>query len=338
MKYHVSNCAIVVGTEQDVKTAALLFDKVIPLSFCQAPQEIQHEAILSDSQYRGWGYIEFLDSVLATLYHAGHQDLISENERWHGVSWHFDPLVTYYEVKQGKEAELNARLTAAFSENPAINTSQYFTHHKWGSGRVLSKKKEPFRDFILGFNFRSSPAPLMGPDFMREKTTCDTLDDVLITVNNIPFANVDKASWEEILEFRSDKNSMAAFRDLKLFLYSSYYGKEAAYIVDDLQRRLDTFERACKKHNFEIVNSTLKAAVNSKFVLSGCITGILSLTFGDTEAARLLGSAAMLGGISLEAGNVLLEVRQKKYDFKYTSTNHELAYLIKARELFGKNE
>ncbi|MFW6148186.1 MAG: hypothetical protein ACOC6B_07335, partial [Thermodesulfobacteriota bacterium] len=153
-------------------------------------------------------------------------------------------------------------------------------------------------------------------------------EDVTISIATLNLVDTKKTGWPQIIEFRKDKEARKKLRNLRLFLTENYEGKNISFIEDDLGKRLDEYEKTCKDWGFETTLSTLEALMDSKY---------LRRSIGASFAAAILGESVYAVGFPvtatiLEVGKTVLCLSKKKHAFNKLKRDHELAYIIEAKE------
>jgi len=73
--------------------------------------------------------------------------------------------------------------------------------------------------------------------FESSKTT----SDIAITLQ-FPLIDTSQAEWEQILEFRKDPQGAKQLRDLRLYFYENFVGKEPAYVREKLLQMVGEYE------------------------------------------------------------------------------------------------
>jgi hypothetical protein len=159
-----------------------------------------------------------------------------------------------------------------------------------------------------------------------------TDNDLTIYLSNLQLIDTSKADWKKIVEFRKDKETRRKLGNLRLFLYTTYEGKNLAFIEDDLHRRLEQYDETCKEWGFETTTSSIMAVMDSRSLLP---------TIGTTLAAAILGHAdvaatAALTGSFLEIGKIALGYARAKHSFQKLKREHDLAFIIEAKERLEK--
>ena len=331
MEYQSSDRVIVYGGAKELMGAAIYFDAVLPVSFSSIPESLHSKFKTPEGQE---AFLYHKDQILMCLRAFGYEDIIEEYESLRGITWHADAIKTFYRPKPGYEEEVNRVLIDEIKSNREIRVPHHFAYRN-ESKCWFSDDTARFSDHLLKFNWLDRPAPILATTTHIANGT-ETLDTLSLTLVNIEAVDVNNASWEQIAELRNDTASLAKLRNLRLFMFEKWRGKDLGYVVDDLSRRREQYALAATKHGFTVQQAILKAVLNSKHVVLGCCAGALSMALGDATIAAGIGSAALAGGIAVELGNVLLDVRKERFDFRQSSDLHDLAYLIETNERLKK--
>jgi len=155
-----------------------------------------------------------------------------------------------------------------------------------------------------------------------------------ISVIGANLIDTDKVEWEQIYEFRRDRESRKKLRNFRLFLYGEYSGKPADYIRDDLQRKMENYRAACKKHGFELVEGTICSLLDSKSALGTVTIAATGTLIGDP----FITDVALLSGAALEIGKMSLKISSKLREIQSFKDNHELAYIFEAKKRLEKGK
>ena len=154
-------------------------------------------------------------------------------------------------------------------------------------------------------------------------------DDPVVRMSQLQLVNTARASWDQILDLRSDQEARVKLQRLRAFAETNYANKTTAYIEDDLSSRVDDYERASKKHGFELVTGSLSTLLDSSN---------LQAAAGATLAAAIIGGpvVAATAAVCIELGKFSLEFARRKNDITDWKNSHPLAYLIEARAAAGE--
>jgi hypothetical protein len=153
-------------------------------------------------------------------------------------------------------------------------------------------------------------------------------------IKNIPMASAAELTWDQVLQFRSDKESIAAYRNFHLWL-NDFQPKSEREAIDIVGQKLDDYSRAIKKHGLKTQQETFKliASIPSRFGASvpAATTGaaIGYGLFGPQGAAvgAAIG-AAMAAGLSV-GGDIVVSITEEQINRSdlISGPNREIAYL-----------
>lgn len=184
---------------------------------------------------------------------------------------------------------------------------------------TTSTVRAEFRKFTaaLGKNYSSVLLPT-GTAYENKGSAYTTL-----TLTRVPFVDTSNATWEQILELRSDPEAKRKLRNLRLFLHENYKDNSSEFISDDLHRRIDEFQAARRKHGFEIVTGSISALLDAKSLQAAAASALAGTLFGGPIGA-------LTSAVTVEIGSLALEAAKRIYAIKDFENSHDLAYLIHA--------
>lgn len=299
---------IVLGGDDKVKIASLFFDHIIPVSFWEYPIELLPPEFQPGERLSS--YIAFRAGLLLILKKTGGQSMINTQPELNEFERGFD------EVLRDMFPHIRPMSADPVLADPHI-------------ARVYLENTAGARDEILrdlaGIGVAGSP--LLVPEGALPHDAA-SIDDITITLANIPLVDITRASWEQILDFRKDLRSMAKLRRLRLFLYDNYMGKSSQYIQDAIVRDLEDYESCCKEHGFEFKTGVLSTVLDSKILLTTGLITLAAFLFGKAST----GCIAAAIGSTIEIGKIILTIASKEHSLAQLRDTHPLAYIIEARE------
>jgi len=209
----------------------------------------------------------------------------------------------------------------------ALHTAAYFPLAKYPEDECHKYYNEYAEKVIRMIAARPEihGAPFLLPDG-DPLPGLDTGADFLVTLAGLSLIDAEKASWNQILEFRKDEKSRMALRRLQIFMRKEYSGKDKAFIEDDLLLRIEEYKNVVRDWGFETRAATLSNLVNSKMLLGGLGGAVLSSLFGTHWVAAV--SAAT--GITVELGNVAIDLTKRCYSLASLRRDHPLSFIITA--------
>lgn len=152
-------------------------------------------------------------------------------------------------------------------------------------------------------------------------------EDLTVYLSNIKLVDTSKTDWSQIIEFRKDKEARKKLRNLRLFLHTNYKGKTSAFVEDDLNRLLEDYQRACKDWGFETTVSTLTTLMDSNGLQASIAASLAIAVFGEP-----IYGVPFLAPSLIELGKIGLGFAKRKHAFHKLKRNHDLAYIIEAKE------
>jgi len=134
------------------------------------------------------------------------------------------------------------------------------------------------------------------------------------SISNIALVDVEKASWQHIIEFREDKKSREALRDLRIFFSENFIGKDSGYISDKLSSLMEENERVCRLWGFETAQKSLSVVFSPQSALSAPI-GSLAATISGAPLALAAGMGLVfpLGAALVEFGKVWVDAEKSRH-------------------------
>jgi hypothetical protein len=183
--------------------------------------------------------------------------------------------------------------------------------------------RQLFHRYSRSLGAEYSTVVIFNPTSAAESRASDAY--YALTLLNLPLVNVRSASWEQIIEFRQDDNATKKLRRLRVFFYENYAGKPVSFIKDDFLKRIDDYELARKKHGFEAVVGCLSSILSAKNLTTAIATGVAAALFGGP----IVGAAS---SAIVEVGNLAIEFSKKLYAIRDFSEGHDFAYLFEARQ------
>ena len=159
--------------------------------------------------------------------------------------------------------------------------------------------------------------------------TPNSLTDSLgFTFSNLKVIDAENADWEQILEFRKDKDALKKLRRFKLFFYDELADKDITYINDLIAVKMEDYENSCKKHGIDMIQKSYKTILNSKILLAGFSSSIAALILNKPELFQL----SAIGAGLLELGRITLEVSHAHVERKIMRNANEISYFVQAKK------
>lgn len=289
---------------RELKDAALLFDRVLPVALKRVQgtgtdivfdfsDRVPSRALLSlvydDPKLTAQKYPPELWKILDGW------ELFSEHVTRYGKSCKLSSIGNDYQD-----------LYHSYLSNASLNGSDLIRSH--------------FKKYAQSLGINN--ADILLPSVI-ESNVSDQQDPV-ITLTGIELINATTASWEQIIEIRSDLEARLKLQRLRAFLTKNYLGKTRTYIEDDLARALADYDQARRKHGFDTVVSSISVLLDSGNLQAAIAAGIGAALFGGPWVG--LSSA-----VAVEVGKAAIEVSKRRRAVIDWKASHELAYIIELR-------
>ena len=155
---------------------------------------------------------------------------------------------------------------------------------------------------------------------------------ISVVTSNIADVDVSGVSWEHIRDFRQDPASVAALRRYRNFWLDNFEGLSRPAIEDQLALKFADFVRSCRKHDLEIVDSSIVAVLSSKSLLATGAVSLASALAGVPNTLEAVGEV-LAAGFAIELGQLAMSLRRSlrsRADWRHTS---ELMYLQRLRDV-----
>ena len=148
-------------------------------------------------------------------------------------------------------------------------------------------------------------------------------------LENLQVVNEFELSWDQVLEFRKDKQALNHYRNLRTWISDTLKGTSLEEAKNIISQRLEDYEWAIKKHGLETKIGTFKCVIDSKFITALATGGGIAGLLGGPVWAALTGSLITLSKISLY-------IAERKLDFEDIKRKNEIALIYEIRKEFGK--
>ena len=143
-----------------------------------------------------------------------------------------------------------------------------------------------------------------------EKET-DRSHEYAVALHNLNMIDIEKVSWDAIIELRRDRDSIAALRDFRLFFTENFEGKSPSYVSDKLQSIIYNQEEVSKFWGFETVRKTVSVAASHQNLAGTSILTLAPLLAGaPAPVAAAAGAIVTLTNCALEFGQIYVDKRK----------------------------
>jgi hypothetical protein len=149
---------------------------------------------------------------------------------------------------------------------------------------------------------------------------------------NLPVVNEDFLDWEQILQFRSDKEAVRKYRDLRLWLHHSLNAESVQHATYLISQKIDDYRWAIKKHGMQTVSKGLTQIYDWKdLATAGATSTVVGALGGGPIVSALFAVITVVPKIAawvIDRRVTLRDVERGK--------NKEIAIIYEAQKRFGK--
>lgn len=302
---------------ENFKTAALYFDRVLPLTMgrMRGDPDVGDILVGYPEEVPSAALSHLVDGIEGNTKTYSHASRIIEftSARWTDFAQKAEPYVRLWAGKPGKRDEADRAET--LNQYQKLRSAYLANDELPGHPPIRAIFQEYARS--LGFEEICVSVP-------ARTAAVGTSADPSLTLSQLKLVDTAGADWRQVIELRKDKESHQRLIRLRLFVHSNYAGRPFTFIEDDLARRVQEYETAARKHGFKTVLSSLTVLLNAKDLQASLGTGLVAGLFGGPIAA--IGT-----GLAVEVGQIAVHVAERVHEMREWRSGHELAYIIETQ-------
>ncbi len=154
--------------------------------------------------------------------------------------------------------------------------------------------------------------------------------NLVLSLSNLEIVDENSLSWEQVIQFRQDKDAKKKYKRLIHWLDKEMIDKPQSYIEDEIYLKLDDYKTALKKHGVKTVLGTISDVLDGKFLIG--TAAVSAPTFLSGYPAL---SALVTG--SIVAGKIVVSGAQRWIEYKHTEPDkyREVAYIYEIEKKLG---
>lgn len=216
-----------------------------------------------------------------------------------------------------------------FSQMSEVMQSILYAHFGETKGSAEERAPKVVGQFLAKYSLTAAPVYFNDGMATADESESNIATDPVLTLSACKLVDARKLDWDKLIEFRKDRDGTSKFRRFRGFLYENYVGKPASYVEDDILRRVEDYESTIKRWDFETVQGTLNTIFTSK-ILAGAVTGSFLASLMGAPLPAILSAA---GGVSLEIGKSLIQLRGRKFTLREMLKDNPISYIVTAKAL-----
>jgi hypothetical protein len=154
---------------------------------------------------------------------------------------------------------------------------------------------------------------------------------IVSIVEQVAIVREDMLTWEQVIEFRRDAQARSAYRRFVHWLDRDMLNRPENYVLDEVNRRIEDYSWALRKHGLQVIIGALERTVDVKGLI-GSATAALTV-----ESLMRLPLVALFAGVGVAVGNAALHLATALIERKDLVQNTEIAFVHQLRDRFGSN-
>ncbi len=148
---------------------------------------------------------------------------------------------------------------------------------------------------------------------------------------NIEIVDEDRITWEQVLEFRRDKDARIKYRRLVRWIDAELRETGPGKIEDLILKRLEDYDWSLKKHGLLASLGTISALIDPKFLASASAAVASAAVAGGELWPALTAGSLIFGTAVATFGSVAIEGEDHR-----RKHNFEVAYVSELKKVRGR--
>jgi hypothetical protein len=187
--------------------------------------------------------------------------------------------------------------------------------------------------FIDEYDLKDYPiASASGPGSAWMEDEGNSLPTPVVTLADLKVVDASRVPWQQLVEFRRDREARDRLRRLRLFAHENYSGRSRSYMEDDILMRVSEYDETVQQWGLETVNGALSVVLNSKLAASVIAGTFLSTLFGQPATALLAGAA----GAIVEVGHIAVEVSRQRFALRKLIRDSPVSFVSYSRRKLNR--
>jgi len=189
-------------------------------------------------------------------------------------------------------------------------------------------KQEKFNAFAKG-EFEYLLNKLSGKyifDFNIDGDVDERVSKLILSSANL--VDVSSVGWDQIIEFRRDKNSRLSLLRFRKFFYENLSVHSRSFIQEELERLKLEYDEAARKHGFELTRQSITSILSTRAIAGGGLMGFVASQAGLGPASMIAAAAPIVA----EFGVFAFHLYGHKHSRSELQASHPISYLTKLED------
>lgn len=154
---------------------------------------------------------------------------------------------------------------------------------------------------------------------------------IIVTLDDLDIVDEEQLSWEQVIEFRHDKENRKKYRRFLHWLDKEMVGKSQDYIENEIAIKLDDYQSALTKYGIKTIAGTIEESLDGQMFLKALAAGEALNLAGYPNLGFLVGTGIVIGKIAIKLTKVMLG-----YDDIERGPNSEISWVYEAKKKLNK--
>lgn len=310
----------------DLKTSALLFDKVVPINVLDLARYGSIPVLTEEFSIED--LIKFMNRLpYENLRENRHivRELLFENGD-------VDESFLDYTLEELASATIAVQSVYRRTEQTAFFNASYVLpiYHKYQqelTAKSILNDEDTMVHNTKAIQLITQVLDLLkipNPSFVLPKTSFETKnpfeDEIEVVISGLNLFDASRISWPTVMEIRRDQKSKQKLKNMRVSLFKDYGNSPKSYIEDSIMSSVRDFEETCKQFSID----TRQATISGLFRLN-------SATIATFVAAQVLGAAnlpAALAASAVQFGDAYFNFSRSRRLHRRFVEKHPLSYVL----------
>lgn len=138
------------------------------------------------------------------------------------------------------------------------------------------------------------------------------IDLIVATVTALELVDESVLTWEQVVEFRRDREARAKYRRFVHWLDTELVERPVTFIADEVAARMSDYEWSMKKHGIKTAIGSLSSLLDPAFIAASSAAVTSAAIAADGRIAALTGIGITIGRAVLSIGSALVDLADER--------------------------
>lgn len=150
-------------------------------------------------------------------------------------------------------------------------------------------------------------------------------DLIVASVSELELVDEAQLTWEQVLEFRRDRETRAKYRRFVHWLDSELVGRSQSFITDEVAARMRDYEWSLRKHGIKTALGSLSALLDPAFLAGTSLAVTSAAIAGNGQIAAITGLCVTCGRALVTIGSSLVDLADERRKASEIAFVYEIA-------------